>query len=89
MTIQLKPEQERAIGAAIQAGLIRTADDVVDVGLEAIQRQLDARDASPTSMSREQWLEEFRAWVHSHSTATTPLSDQAISREFIYGTRGQ
>ena len=31
MTLQLKPEQEQVIGRAIQAGLIRAADDVLDV----------------------------------------------------------
>jgi hypothetical protein len=33
MTINLKPEQEQLIGQAIQAGLIRVPDDVLDVGL--------------------------------------------------------
>ena len=40
MTIELTPEQERVIGRAIQAGVIRTADDVVDVGVETIRRRL-------------------------------------------------
>lgn len=31
MTIRLNPEQERVIGQAIQAGLIREPDDVVEV----------------------------------------------------------
>lgn len=89
MTIRLKPEQEQVIGRAIQAGLIKTADDVVDVGLETIQRRLEAQDSSPGSMSAEQWLQEFHSWVHSHPTTTPLLSDEAISRESIYGARGQ
>ena len=89
MTIRLKPEQEQVIGQAIQAGLIKTADEVVDVGVEIIQRRLDARGAPAASMSAEQWLGEFHTWVHSHPTTTPLLSDDAISREFIYGTRGQ
>jgi hypothetical protein len=39
--------------------------------------------------SAEQWLEEYHTWVHSHSTTTPLLSDEAVNRESIYGTRGQ
>jgi len=90
MTIRLKPDQERAIRQAIQAGLIKTADDIVDLGIETLQRRLEV-GTQPDSqkMSSEQWLEEFHAWVHSHPTTTPLLSDKAISRESIYGTRGQ
>lgn len=88
MTIRIKPEQEQVIEQAIQAGVIKTADDVLDVGVETIQRRLEARGASTASISPEQWLREFHTWVHSHPTTTPLLSDEAISREFIYGTRG-
>lgn len=88
MTIHLKPEQEQVIGQAIQAGLIESADDVVEAGVETIRRLLEARSALRTSMSAEQWVQEFRAWVHSHPTTTPLLSDEAVSRESIYGTRG-
>ena len=43
MTIHLNPEQEQVIGRAIQAGLIETVDDVVEVGVEAIKQRLEAR----------------------------------------------
>lgn len=88
MTIHLNPEQERVIGQAIQAGLIRDADDVVDVGLETIRQRLGARLASGTVMDAEQWSGELHRWVHGHSSATPLLSDEAISRDSIYGTRG-
>ncbi len=89
VTIHLNPEQEQVIGQAIEARLIRTADDIVDVGVEAIRQRLTARARPGTSMSAEQWLEEFHAWVRSHPTNTPLLSDEAITRESIYGTRGQ
>ena len=89
MTIELTPEQEQVIGQAIQAGLIRTADDVVGFGVEAIQRRLEERRAPTNAKSAEQWLQEFQVWVHSHSTTTPLLSDEAIDRDSIYGTRGQ
>jgi Arc/MetJ-type ribon-helix-helix transcriptional regulator len=88
MTIHVKPEQERVIGQAIQAGVIRDADDVVDAGLEAIRQRLEARLASTAAMDAEQWSQELRAWVNSHSASTPLLSDEAVSRESIYGTRG-
>lgn len=89
MTIRLKPGQEQAIRQAIQAGLIKTPDDVVDLGIETIQQRLEVRAQSVAPVSSEEWLEEFHAWVHSHPTTTPLLSDEAISRESIYGTRGQ
>jgi proteasome lid subunit RPN8/RPN11 len=89
MAIELTPEQEQVIGRAIQAGVIRTADDVVGVGVETIQRRLEERRAPVNSTSADQWLQEFHAWVHSHPTTTPLLSDEAINRESIYGARGQ
>ena len=89
MTIELTPEQEQVIGRAIQEGLIRTPDDVVGVGVETIQRILGPARAPVNAPSAEQWLEEFHAWVHSHPTTTPLLSDEAVNRESIYGTRGQ
>ena len=43
MTIQIKPEQERLIGRAIEAGLIETADQAVEVGVETIRQRLEGR----------------------------------------------
>ena len=88
MTIRLNPEEERLIGQAIQAGLIGKADDVVAVGVETIRRQLQLRVGSAAELNKEQWLREFKAWVHGHATTTPLLSDQAVSRDSIYGTRG-
>jgi hypothetical protein len=88
MTIHLNPEQERVIGQAIQAGVIRDADDVVDVGLETIRQRLEARLVSRSAIDAEQWSQELHGWVHSHSSSTPLLSDEAISRDSIYGTRG-
>jgi hypothetical protein len=88
MTIHVKPEQERVIGQAIQAGVIRDAGDVVDAGLEAIRPRLEARIASTVAMDAEQWSRELHAWVHGHSVSTPLLSDEATGRDSIYGTRG-
>ena len=60
------------MGQAIQAGVIREPDDVVDVGLETIRQRLESWLASRTGMDAEQWSQELHAWVHGHS-AGTPL----------------
>ncbi len=89
MTIQLKPDQERVIGQAIQAGLTKTADDVIDMGMETLRRRLEGQGASVPPVSPQQWVHEFHAWVRSHPPTTPLLSDEAVSRESIYRTRGQ
>jgi len=89
MTIQLRPDQEQLIGRAIQAGLIRGADDVLDAGVEAIRQRLETRQALNGVMTAEQWSKEFHEWVHSHPTTTPLLSDEAISRDSISGQRGE
>ncbi len=86
MTIHLSSEQENIVGQAIAAGVIHQAEDVVEVGLETIRRRLEV--LSKKSIDVEQWVRDFEAWVNSHSRSTPPLSDEAISRESIYGSRG-
>jgi len=44
MKIQIKPEQERVIGQAIKAGLIQTADQAIELGVESIRLRLEGRD---------------------------------------------
>jgi hypothetical protein len=36
----------------------------------------------------DDWPRSFHEWVHSHSTGTPLLSDEAISRDSIYRDRG-
>ena len=43
MTVQLNPEQERVIGQAIHAGLIRVPDDVVAAGVDALSNTFPAK----------------------------------------------
>jgi len=88
MTIDLNAEQEQVIREAIRAGLLSAPDEVVTVGIEAIRRRLEEQLASRTTTDAEHWSQEFHAWVHDHSTTTPLLTDEAISRESIYGTRG-
>ncbi|MGD0831801.1 MAG: hypothetical protein ABR907_12705 [Terracidiphilus sp.] len=88
MAIQLSPEQERVVGQAIHAGLIRFPEDVVGVGVETIRQRLVAGESATTSLSAEEWRRELHDWIHNNPATTHVLSDEAISRESIYGTRG-
>lgn len=89
MTVQLTPEQEPVAGQAIQAGLIRIADDIVSLGITAIRQHLDDTDNHQTADDGADFTREFRAWVHRHRTDTPLLSDEAISRPSICGLPGQ
>lgn len=87
MTFQFSAEQERLIGEDIQAGVIKDPNEIVEMGIESVRQRLNAR-STPNSLDTEKWLAEFHAWVHSHPTTTPLLTDEAISRDCIYGTRG-
>jgi hypothetical protein len=88
MTIQLNPEQERIVGQAIRAGLIRTRDDVAEIGVASIRQRLKVRRSGSYPHSAEEWSRELAAWSESHTTTTPLLPDEALDRESIYGTRG-
>jgi hypothetical protein len=88
MTIRLNPEQERIVGQAIRAGLIRTRDDVAEIGVASIRQRLKVRRSGSHPNSAEEWSRELAAWSESHTKTTPLLPDEALDRESIYGTRG-
>lgn len=53
MTIHPRPDQEQKIQEAIQAGLVRSAEEIVDAGLESLrERQMkQPADAGSTQKS--------------------------------------
>jgi len=85
MTIHLDPEQEQIVALAIQAGLIHDVDDVVEAGLESIRRRLETRAAPTLEKDADGWLQQLHGWIGGHSHATPLLSDEAVSRDSIYG----
>ena len=86
MTIQLSPEQEQVVERAIRSGLIKTADEVVDAGVETIRQRLEPR-AAALPLNDDEWMAKFRALARSQPTGPL-LSDEAIDRESIYRERG-
>ena len=57
MTINLKPEQERIIQAEIASGHFRSAEEVVDHALAALQAQEQKRPSKPRKNLSEFLLE--------------------------------
>ncbi len=82
MTITPSPEQEQILAEAIQAGLIHSPEDALNLGLETLRTRLAVGRESETA---EEWIARFHAWIDSHAGQTIVLSDEAMSRESIYG----
>jgi hypothetical protein len=80
--LNLPPQVEQAYLAEAHAKGLSLEDLVRDVPL-ARQPTPDPNELPP-----DEWKRRFLAWTHSHPTDTPPLSDEAISRESIYGDRG-
>jgi hypothetical protein len=83
VTLNLPPSVEQAFLAEARAKGVSLDELVRDV-LLARQRSSPAAELSP-----EEWVREFKAWTRSHAKDDLPLlSDEAMSRDFIYGERG-
>ena len=74
MTIVLKPDQERAVQAAIEAGLIRSLDEFIDIAIGALPSN-GAQEASRADAIRR--MEEFGE-THKLSLG------ERISRRFLH-----
>jgi len=88
MVIALNPEQERVVGQAIEAGLIKKAEDAVELGVGTIRQRLETAAPRANQLSHEEWSNKLHDWAYSHSIDAPLLSDEAISRESIYEDRG-
>ena len=88
MAIQLNPEQERIVGQAIQAGLIRSVDDVAEIGVAVIRDKLNTRHVASGEQEAEEWFRQVVSWSQGHPTSTPLIPDEAINRDSIYDTRG-
>lgn len=83
LKIDLAPEieagllaQAQAEGLTLEQFLTRTLQSIAQNNTPVIPQHAD------------EWDRSFRAWVHSHPKDTPLLSDEAISRDSIYGERG-
>jgi hypothetical protein len=79
----LPPQMEQAYLA--EARLLGVSlDKVVLEALAKVQPSV-----APTELSNEEWDKRFERWTSRHAGSDLPLlSDEAISRDSIYGDRG-
>ncbi len=83
VTLNLPPQVELAYLAEAHARGVSLDTLVRDVLLEF--RPVPAL----AELAPEEWVAEFKAWMRSHAAEDLPLlSDDAISRDFIYRERG-
>ena len=61
--------------------------DEVEVSVRLVLPHSPKREATQASTPQERAM-AFRAWAESHSHTTPLLSNDAISRESLYGERG-
>jgi Arc/MetJ-type ribon-helix-helix transcriptional regulator len=63
MTITLRPEQEKVIRQAIEAGMYNSVDEVLDSALESIRKREPFHPALTRSQIAGQRIRELRAGV--------------------------
>jgi hypothetical protein len=86
LTVQIPAELEKRLEAeAAEHGL--TAAEYVRAVLERIFAT-PGRAPLWMTATKDEWLKAFNSWMESHDPALPPLSEEATSRESIYGERG-
>jgi len=73
MTIILKPDQERALQEAIEAGLIRSVDEFIDTAIEAIPH------GGPGKTAREEAVRRMQEFVEKyHLSVGEPVTRRLL-----------
>ena len=80
--LQVKPETASRIQARA-----RERGVSVDVYLRELIEQKGTASERSDGLSSQERVRLLREWASGHSTSTPLLSDDAISRESIYGER--
>ena len=89
LTIELPDDQVAALKAkAASAGLsledwlrnLATSEPSADPSIRDFPSIVHLQKSDPA-----EWARQFRAWAESHDRSTPLLSDEAVSRESIYG----
>ena len=79
MHIDVAPETERLVREEIRRGHVRSVDEIITAGVQAL-RERHSRSAGPAkSPSGREKAQAFVQWAKDHPH-TPPLSDEAISR---------
>ncbi len=88
MSLNLSPEQQQIVDQAIRAGLIRGPEDVMAAAIGVLLDQIESHNRAVTQTGFDDWARELHDWIHGHSKTTPLLTDAALDRESIYGSRG-
>jgi hypothetical protein len=87
VTIELPPEIEAGIMAQAEAEGLPVSEYLRNLVKGQVSARIGERKAF--EIPPEGWVRQFKAWVASHAEDDLPvLSDEALSREFIYSERG-
>ena len=88
MSTEINPENEQFIESAVASGDFASRDDVLNEALRVLRqrRQTATANGQPPELSKQQWVDEFRAWVASQDDIQSVADD---SRESIYAGRGE
>ncbi len=60
MTITLTPDQEKSVREAIQAGLVRSVDELIDVAIQALPLREDSAARSEAVRRMQEFGEKHR-----------------------------
>lgn len=66
MTITPKPEQEQLIAQAIRAGLVKDAEEVLDIGVDTLRTRLETPMAADRRSERLKAVERMREFGEKH-----------------------
>jgi len=91
LTIELSSDIEAGLLAQARAEGLAVSDFVQHLVEEQLATRRAAASGTPPAyeLPPEEWVRKFNAWTQSHAALNLPvLSDEAISREFIYRERG-
>ena len=84
MTITLRPDLEEELAARARAKGMSTEEFIN----RELERLVIASTHPMSELTPEERVRRWDEWVNSHDyIKATPLSDEAISRESIYGER--
>lgn len=86
LMVQIPPELEKRLQAEAAERGVTTAEYVRTV----LERMFASPGRSPLWMTatKDEWLNAFNTWMDSHDPTLPPLSEEAVSRESMYGERG-
>lgn len=88
LTIDMPPELESRLHQAAARKGVAAADYALMLLKERLLSAGQEDLPFWATATKEEWLQAFNAWMDSHDPTLPLLSDEAISRESMYGERG-